>query len=193
LKQRRDWFACQLEFDPSRLVFIDETGASTNLSRKSGRCRRGRRLRAAVPHGHYKTVTLVAGLRLGGLVAQKAFDRPINAASFEDWVEQCLVPTLSQGDVVVMDNLSSHKGPRVEQLIKTAGAELRYLPPYSPDMNPIEKAYSKLKAFLRKIAERSVAGLMRAPSKPAPTSSNPQNVKTTSRPADMIQIDRRPL
>jgi transposase len=162
LKQRRDWFARQLEFDPSRLVFIDETGASTNLSRKSGRCRRGRRLRAAVPHGHYKTVTLVAGLRLRGLVAQKAFDRPINAASFEDWVEQCLVPTLSQGDIVVMDNLSSHKGPRVEQLIKAAGAELRYLPPYSPDMNPIEKAYSKLKAFLRKIAERSVAGLMRA-------------------------------
>ena len=162
MKQRRDWFARQLEFDPSRLVFIDETGASTNLSRKSGRGRRGRRLRAAVPHGHYKTVTLVAGLRLRGLVAQKAFDRPINAASFEDWVEQCLVPTLSQGDVVVMDNLSSHKGPRVEQLIKAAGAELRYLPPYSPDMNPIEKAYSKLKAFLRKIAERSVAGLMRA-------------------------------
>jgi len=95
-------------------------------------------------------------------VAQKAFDRPINAASFEDWLEQCLVPTLSQGDVVVMDNLSSHKGPRVEQLIKAAGAELRYLPPYSPDMNPIEKAYSKLKAFLRKIAARSVAGLMRA-------------------------------
>ena len=86
LKQRRDWFARQLEFDPSRLVFIDETGASTNLSRKSGRCRRGRRLRAAVPHGHYKTVTLVAGLRLRGLVAQKAFDRPINAASFQDWI-----------------------------------------------------------------------------------------------------------
>ena len=192
MKQRRDWFACQLEFDPSRLVFIDETGASTNLSRKSGRCRRGRRLRAALPHGHYKTVTLVAGLRLRGLVAQKAFDRPINTASFEDWIEQCLVPTLSQGDVVVMDNLSSHKGLRIEQLIKAAGAELRYLPPYSPDMNPIEKAYSKLKAFLRKIAERSVAGLMRA-LEAVPASSNPQNVKTTSRPADMIQIDRRPL
>ena len=80
-------------------------------------------MRAAVPHGHYKTVTLVGGLRLSGLVAQKAFDRPINAALFEDWVEKCLVPTLSQGDVVVMDNLSSHKGPRVEQLIKTAGAD----------------------------------------------------------------------
>jgi transposase len=143
-------------------VFIDETGASTNLARKGGRCRRGRRLRAAIPHGHYKTITLVAGLRLSGLVAQKAFDQPMNAAKFEEWVEKCLVPTLSKGDIVVMDNLSSHKGSRVEQLIKAAGAELRYLPPYSPDMNPIEKAYSKLKAFLRKIAERSVAGLMNA-------------------------------
>ena len=158
MRQRRDWFARQLDLDPTRLVFIDETWASTNMARMRGRCRRGRRLRAAVPHGHYKTVTLVAGLRLCGLVAQKAFDRPINAASFEEWVEKCLVPTLSKGDIVVMDNLSSHKGPRVEQLIKAAGAELRYLPPYSPDMNPIEKAYSKLKAFLRKIAERTVAG-----------------------------------
>ena len=102
-------------------------------------------MRAAVPHGHYKTITLVACIRLSGLIATKVFDRPINAALFEDWVEQCLVPTLSQGDIVVMDNLSSHKGPKVEQLIKAAGAELRYLPPYSPDMNPIEKAYSKLK------------------------------------------------
>jgi transposase len=143
-------------------VFIDEAGASTNLARKGGRCRRGRRLRAAIPHGHYKTVTLVAGLRLRGLVAQKAFDRPINAASFEEWVEKCLVPALSKGDIVVMDNLSSHKGPKVEPLIKGVGAELRYLPPYSPDMNPIEKAYSKLKAFLRKIAERTIAGLMTA-------------------------------
>jgi transposase len=143
-------------------VFIDETGASTNLARKGGRCRRGRRLRAAIPHGHYKTITLVAGVRLSGLVAQKAFDQPMNAAKFEEWVEKRLVPNLSKGDIVVMDNLSSHKGARVEQLIKAAGAELRYLPPYSPDMNPIEKAYSKLKAFLRKIAERSVAGLMNA-------------------------------
>ena len=119
-------------------------------------------MRAAVPHGHYKAVTLVAGLRLSGLAVAKAFDRPINATLFEDWVEKCLVPTLSQGDVVVMDNLSSHKGERVEQLIKAAGAELRYLPPYSPDMNPIEKAYSKLKAFLRKIAERTVTGLLNA-------------------------------
>ena len=143
-------------------MFIDETGASTNMARKHGRCRRGRRLRAAVPHGHYKTVTLVAGLRLCGLVAQKAFDRPINAASFEEWVEKCLVPTLSKGDIVVMDNLPSHKGPRVEQLIKAAGAELRYLPPYSPDMNPIEKAYSKLKADLTQNRRTNRRGPLRA-------------------------------
>jgi transposase len=160
LKQRREWFAEQLDLDPKKLVFIDETGASTNLARKGGRCRRGRRLRVGVPHGHYKTVTLVAALRLRGLTAPKVYDRPINAALFEEWVEKCLVPSLAEGDIVVMDNLSAHKGPRVEQLIKAAGAELLYLPPYSPDMNPIEKAYSKLKAYLRKIAERTVAGLM---------------------------------
>ena len=129
-------------------MFIDETGASINLARK--RRRRGRRLRVGIP------------LRLSGLVTQKAFDKPMNRALFEEWVEKCLVPTLSKGDIVFMDNLSSHKGPRVEQLIEAAGAELRYLPPYSPDMNPIEKAYSKLKAFLRKLAERTVAGLMSA-------------------------------
>jgi transposase len=161
LKQRLEWFEGQLDLDFHKLVFIDETGASTNLARKGGRCQRGLRLRAGAPHGHYKTVTLVAGIRLGGLVAAKAYDRPINAALFEEWVEQCLLPALAPGDIVVMDNLSSHKGPRVEQLIKAAGCALRYLPPYSPDMNPIEKAFSKLKAHLRKIAERTVAALMR--------------------------------
>jgi transposase len=162
LKQRQAWFAGQLDLDPRKLIFIDETAASTNMVRKGGRCRRGQRLRMGVPHGHYKTVTLVAGLRLGGVTAPKVYDRPINAALFEEWARECLVPTLKPGDVVVMDNLSSHKGERIEELIKAAGAELRYLPPYSPDMNPIEKAFSKLKAFLRKIAERTVAGLIRA-------------------------------
>ena len=119
-------------------------------------------MRAAIPHSHYKTVTLIAGLRLRGLTAARTFDGPINAALFEDWVETCLVPTLSPGETVVMDNLPAHKGPRVEQLIKAAGAQLRYLPAYSPDMNPIEEAFSKPKAFLRKIAERTVAGLLRA-------------------------------
>ncbi len=162
LEKRRRWFERQLDLDPTKLVFIDETGASTDLARKRGRCRRGRRLHAAIPHGHYKTITLVAALRLRGVSATKVFDGPITAELFEQWVEECLVPTLAPGDIVAMDNLSCHTGGRVEQLIKAAGAELRYLPPYSPDMNPIEKAFSKLKAFLRKIAERTVAGLIRA-------------------------------
>src|SRR6202007_3091917 len=102
VRQRRDWFAGQLDLDPTRLVFIDETWASTNMARKRGRCRRGRRLRAAVPHGHSKTITLVAGLRLRGLAAPKVYDRPMNAALFEEWVEKCLVPTLSPGDIVVI-------------------------------------------------------------------------------------------
>ena len=101
LKRRLAWFAGEPDLDPRKLVFIDETGASTNLARKGGRCRRGRRLRAAIPHGHYKTITLVAGLRLRGLEARKVFDRPINAALFEEWVEQCLVPTLSAGGEVL--------------------------------------------------------------------------------------------
>lgn len=162
LKQRQEWFEAQLDLDPKKLVFIDETGASTNLARKGGRCRQGLRLRVGIPHGHYKNITLVAGLRLSGLVAQKAFDKPMNAATFEEWIEKSLVPTLSKGDIVMMDNLSSHKGPKVEQLVEATGAELRYLPAYSPDLNPIEKAFSKLKAFLRKIAERTVGGLMNA-------------------------------
>ena len=110
LKKRLEWFEGQLDLDPDKLVFIDETGASTNLARKGGRCQRGRRLRIGVPHGHYKTVTLVAGIRLRGLVAAKTYDRPINAALFEEWVENCLIPTLSKGDVVAMDNLPPTRG-----------------------------------------------------------------------------------
>lgn len=162
LKKRLEWFEAQPDIDLDKLVFIDETGASTNMARRGGRCQRGRRLRVGVPHGHYKTVTLIASIRLRGLVAAKTCDRPINAALFEEWVEHCLVPTLSKADIVVMDNLPAHKGPRVAELIEAVGAKLRYLPPYSPDMNPIEKAFSKLKAHLRKIAERTVATLMHA-------------------------------
>jgi hypothetical protein len=120
LRQRQEWFGAQFDLDPRKLVFVDETGASTNLARKGGRCRRGRRLRVCIPHGHYKIITMVAGLRLSGLVAQKAFDKPMNAETFEGRVEKCLVPSLSKGDIVVMDNPPSHKGPRVEKLIEAA-------------------------------------------------------------------------
>jgi transposase len=143
-------------------VFIDETWASTNMVRRHGRAPRGQRLRAGVPHGHWKTTTFVAGLRNSGMVAPMVIDGPINREAFVAYVEQVLVPELRPGDVVIMDNLSSHKAPVIREAIEAAGAELRFLPPYSPDFNPIEKAFSKLKAHLRKAAERTIHGLWTA-------------------------------
>jgi transposase len=129
------------------------------MARRHGRCPRGQRLRVGVPHGHWKTTTFVGALTLRGFIAPMVLDGPINRIAFETYVASVLVPELRPGDVVVMDNLSSHKGPRVREMIEAAGAELRYLPPYSPDFNPIENAFSKLKALLRKAAERTRDGL----------------------------------
>jgi transposase len=162
LKQREEWFEGQLDLDPERLVFIDETWASTNMVRRHGRCRRGKRLRSGVPHGHRKTTTLVAGLRRTGMVAPMVLDGPINRDAFVAYVCQVLVPDLSPGDIVIMDNLSSHKAPAVRKAIEAAGATLLFLPPYSPDFNPIEQAFSKLKTHLRKAAERTIHGLWNA-------------------------------
>ena len=159
LKQREAWFENQLDLDPERLVLIDETWATTNMARKKWRASKGERLRASVPHGHWKTTTFVAGLRLTGLMAPRVLDGPINGLWFQAYVDQVLVPTLSRGDIVIIDNLGSHKGAGVRQAIEASGAKLIYLPPYSPDFNPIEKAFSKLKAPLRKAAERTVDGL----------------------------------
>ena len=131
------------------------------MARPYGRAPRGQRLQAGVPHGHWKSTTFVAGLRLTGLVAPFMLDGPINRDAFEIYVEKVLVPELSAGDVVVMDNLSSHKGPSVRALIENAGATLLYLPPYSPDFN-FENAFAKLKALLRKAAERTIEGLWNA-------------------------------
>jgi transposase len=141
---------------PERLVFIDETWATTALARRYGRARRGTRVVGAVPHGHWKTTTLVAALRTDGLTAPCVFDGAINGARFLAYVEQVLAPTLRPGDIVVMDNLGAHKVKGVRQAIEAAGAELRYLPPYSPDLNPIEQAFAKLKALLRSAAARTV-------------------------------------
>jgi transposase len=140
-------------------VFIDETWASTNMARRGGRAPRGERLRAGIPYGHWKTTTFLAGLRITGMMAPMVLDGPINRLAFQAYVEQVLVPELSPGDIVVMDNLSSHKGPAVCQAIAATGARLLYLPPYSPDFNPIENAFAKLKALLRKAAEPTVDGL----------------------------------
>ncbi len=140
-------------------MFIDETWTATNMTHSHGRCRRGERLRMGFPHGHRKTTTLVAGLRMTGMIAPMVLDGPINGDWFEAYVRHVLVPELRPGDVVIMDNLSSHKRPIVQELIEAAKARLLFLPPYSPDFNPIEKAFSRLKAMLRKIGERSVSGL----------------------------------
>lgn len=132
------------------------------MARRYGRCPRGERLRMGVPHGHWKTTTVVAGLTSRGMIAPFVIDGAINRDAFETYIAKVLVPELAPGDVVVMDNLSSHKGPRVRELLEAAGATLLYLPPYSPDFNPIENAFAKLKAFLRKAAERTVDGLWAA-------------------------------
>jgi transposase len=129
------------------------------MARLRGRARKGERLRAGIPHGHWKTTTFVAGLRLDGIAAPMVLDGPINRDAFQAYVDQVLVPELKPGDVVVMDNLSSHKGPAVRRAIEAAGANLLYLPPYSPDFNPIENAFAKLKALLRKAAVRTIGAL----------------------------------
>ena len=129
------------------------------MARRHGRAPRGQRLRVGMPHGHWKTTTFVAGLTQDGMIAPFVLDGPINREAFETYVERVLVPTLRPGNVVVMDNLSSHKGPKVRAMIEAAGATLLYLPPYSPDFNPIENAFAKLKAYLRKAAQRTVDGL----------------------------------
>lgn len=137
-------------------MFLDETWTTTNMARRYGRSNRGERLVAAVPHGHWKTTTFLAALRHDRITAPCVFDGPINGERFLAWVQQALVPTLSLGDIVIMDNLGSHKVAGIREAIEAAGATVRYLPPYSPDLNPIEQVFSKFKAILRRIAARSV-------------------------------------
>ena len=143
-------------------MFIDETGASTKMARRCGRSRRGERCRAPVPHGHWKTTTFVGALRTRGMTAPMVLDGAMYGAAFLAYVEQVLVPTLRPGDIVVMDNLPAHKPAAVRQAIQKAGAELRFLPAYSPDFNPIEMAFAKLKAWLKKHAPRTLDDLCNA-------------------------------
>lgn len=145
--------------NPRRLVFLDESGFTTNMVRRYGRCPRGRRLIGAAPHGHWKTSTLVAGLRHDGIVAPLVIDHPMNGATFLAYVEQHLVPTLAPGDIVIADNLQCHKGAAVRAAIAACGAELWLLPAYSPDLNPIEQVFAKLKALVRAAAPRTLEDL----------------------------------
>jgi transposase len=160
--RRQDWFDDQPSLDPGKLVFIDETAASTKMARLRGRAKKGERCRAAVPHGHWKTTTFTAGLRLSGLAAPMLLDGPMNGDAFLAYVDQVLVPELAPDDIVIMDNLPAHKVKGVRHAIEAVGAKLLYLPPYSPDFNPIEMAFSKLKAILRKVAARSIDDLWQA-------------------------------
>jgi transposase len=152
---RQAWRADQANLAAHRLIFLDETGATTNMVRTYGRAPRGQRVKGYAPHGHWKVTTFVAGLCKDGWVAPFVIDQPMNRAIFTQYVEQVLAPELRAGDIVILDNLSSHKGEKAASLITERGARLLFLPPYSPDLNPIEMAFAKLKTLLRKAAERS--------------------------------------
>ena len=157
--KRAEWIAGQPTLDPDRLVFLDETWASTNMVRTYGRSPKGERLVCPVPHGHWKTTTFVAALRADGLTAPMVIDGAITGDLFVAYVEQILVPTLRPGDVVVLDNLVCHKRAGAREAIEAAGCTLRFLPAYSPDLNPIELAFSKLKGMLRSAGKRTMEGL----------------------------------
>jgi transposase len=162
---RQEWTAKRqpkMRLEPHRLVFLDETGTTTKMTRLRGRCPRGQRLRSKAPFGHWKTQTFIAGLRCYGLTAPFVIDAPMNRQIFETYVETQLAPTLEKGDVVIMDNLAAHKSPTVEKIVRDRGAWILFLPPYSPDLNPIEMAFAKLKAHLRAKAVRTFDALWRA-------------------------------
>jgi transposase len=153
--KRRRWRSWQGFMDPARFVFLDETGTATNMARRYGRCPSAERLVAAVPYGHWHTTTFVAGLRQSGITAPLVLDGPMTGAAFRAYVEQILAPSLAPGDVVVLDNLAAHKVAGVAQAIAGVGASILYLPPYSPDLNPIEQLFAKLKTELRQAAART--------------------------------------
>jgi transposase len=159
---REKWRSDTKDVERRRFVFLDESGAKTNMIRLHGRCPKGERLFASAPSGRWHTTTMLAAITLDGVQAPFAIEGAIDAAAFTIYVERVLVPTLKVGDIVVMDNLSSHKNSRVVELIESAGAEVWYLPPYSPDLNPIEEMWSKAKNILRKIAARTFEELITA-------------------------------
>jgi len=152
----------KMRLEPQRLVFIDETGTTTKMTRARGRVAKGERLRSKAPFGHWKTQTFVAGLRCGALTAPWVVDAPMDRAIFETYVRTQLAPTLQKGDIVILDNLPAHKSSATQQAIREQGAWLLFLPPYSPDLNPIEMAFAKLKAHLRAMAMRTIDELWKA-------------------------------
>ena len=156
---RQDWFEGQPNLDPEPLVFLDETATNTKMARRYGRAPRGARCRMSVPHGHYKTTTITAALRTSGPMAVALFEGATHGVRFRAYVTDTLVPRLKRGDTVILDNLTVHKVAGVREAIEAAGARIRYLPAYSPDFNPIEQAFAKLKALLRATAPRTIPAL----------------------------------
>jgi transposase len=181
---RREWQVSQPALDITKLVFLDETVASTSMTRRYGRAPRGERCLAAVPHGHWHTRTFIAGLRHDDITAPMVADGAMTGAPFLKDVQEFLCPTLHPGDIVIADNLRSHKVAGVKEALEAVGAHLRYLPPYSPDLNPIEKLFAKLKALLRQAAPRNVNALW-ADSACCSTASPQTNARATSRPQAM--------
>ena len=161
-REREQWKAKARQIDPSRFVFIDESGAKTNMTRLRGRCKGGRRVLDSAPHGHWETTTMIAALCLDGARAPMVIEGATDAAVFRAYVKHVLVPVLRAGQIVVLDNLSSHKGAEIMELVEAAGAEVWFLPPYSPDLNPIEKMWSKVKALLRAAKARGTEELYQA-------------------------------
>jgi transposase len=155
-RRRQRWRSWQAGLDPRRLVFIDETWIKTNMAPLRGWGAKGKRLRSFTPHGHWRTLTFLGALRCDRLMAPCVFDGPINGQCFRAYVEQQLVPVLEPGNIVVMDNLGSHKAAAVRQMIKAAGARLWFLPPYSPDLNPIEQTFAKIKHWMRLAQKRTI-------------------------------------
>ena len=161
-RRRLQWATYQGHIAPQRLVFIDETWTKTNMAPLRGWAPRGQRLKGRVPQGKWKTMTFLAALRHDRIEAPWLLDGPIDGASFRTYVETVLVPTLNRGDIVIMDNLGSHKGSPIRRAIRGAGAKLFFLPKYSPDLNPIEQVFAKLKHLLRKLAPRTPEAIYQA-------------------------------
>ena len=161
-RKREDWEYAMPGLDLERLVFYDESGVNTMMARLYGRCLQGQRLTCSTPAGYYRTYTLLSAMRLDGVVAPMLLDGPVNGEKFAEYMEECLVPVLRRGDILIMDNLPAHKSVRVTQAVEGAGCVLVYLPPYSPDFNPIENMWSKVKASMKKAAARTLDTLVDA-------------------------------
>lgn len=161
-RARVAWREAQPTLDPKRLVFLDESGVNSKMARLRGRCRRGQRLVAAIPHGHWQTLTFIAALRHDRIDAPMVLDGAMDGAAFLTYVRHFLVPTLAPGDLVIADNLGAHKSQAVRDAIAAVGASICFLPPYSPDLNPIELLFAKLKALLKKAARRTIDDLVQA-------------------------------